>query len=259
MDERERRVRDGGARDERRHDLVHVRRTERAPDRHDQRLVRVEPELALGLRLGAGRERAAHRRAGDDDLFLLAVVLLALLEADEDAVDRAGEHLRRQAGHGVGLMHDGRDAELRRRLEHGVADVAAGADGDVGLKVLDDLARVLRRLPRIVQRAEVIRDLRWLEAAVDVRDLHGHDVVARTRDEVGLHLAVGADEEDAAVGHPVAQDARDRERGVDVACGAAAGKEKVHSNASQDQKNGNRAVRAEGRRGLPDMLYKIRC
>ena len=186
-------------------------------------------------------------------------MLLALLEADEDAVDRAGEHLRRQAGHGVGLMHDGRDAELRRRFEHGVADVAAGADGDVGLKVLDDLARILRRLPRIVQRAEVVRDLRWLEAAVDVRDLHGHDVVARARDEVGLHLAVGADEEDAAVGHPVAQDARDRERGVDVACGAAAGKEKVHSNASQDQKNGNRAVRAEGRRGLPDMLYKIRC
>ena len=163
-------------------------------------------------------------------------MLLAFLEADEDAVDRAGEHLRRQAGHGVGLMHNGRDAELRRRLEHGVADIAAGADDDVGLEVLDDLARVLRRLPRVVQRAEVVRDLRRLEAAVDVRDLHGHDVVACARDKVGLHLAVGADEEDAAVGHPVAQDARDRERGVDVACGTAAGKEKVHSNASQDQK-----------------------
>ena len=186
-------------------------------------------------------------------------MLLALLEADENAVNRAGKHLRRQAGHGVGFMHDGRDTELRRCLEHGVADIAAGADGDVGLKVLDDLARVLRRLPRIVQRAEVVRDLRRLEAAVDVRDLHGHDVVARARDEVRLHLAVGADEEDAAVGHPVAQDARDRERGIDVACGAAAGKEKVHSNASQDQKSGNLAVRAEGRRGLPDMLYKIRC
>ena len=93
---------------------------------------------------------------------------------------------------------------------------------------------------------------------MDVRDLHGHDVVARARDEVRLHLAVGADEEDAAVGHPVAQDARNRERGVDVACGAAAGKEKVHSNASQDQKSGNLAVRAEGRRGLPDILYKVR-
>ena len=53
-------------------------------------------------------------------------------------------------------MHDGGDTELRRRLEHGVADIAAGADGDVRLKVLDDLARVLRRLPRVVQRAEVV-------------------------------------------------------------------------------------------------------
>ena len=67
---------------------------------------------------------------------------------------------------------------------------------------------------------------------MDVRDLNGHDVVARARDEVGLHLAVGADEEDAAVGHPVAQDASDRERGVDVACGTAAGKDKIHVFAS---------------------------
>ena len=64
---------------------------------------------------------------------------------------------------------------------------------------------------------------------MDVRDLHGHDIIARTRNEVRLHLAICADEEDAAVGHPVAQNTRNRERGVDVACGTAAGKEKIHS------------------------------
>ena len=164
-------------------------------------------------------------------------MLLALLEADQNTVDRAGEHLRRQAGYGVGLMHDGRNAELRRRLEHGVAHIAARADGDIGLEVLNDLARVLRRLPRIVQRAEVVRDLRGLEAAVDIRDLHGHDIIARTRNKVRLHLAVCADEEDAAVGHPVAQDACDRERGVDVACGTAAGKEKIHSQSLPEYRN----------------------
>lgn len=89
-------------------------------------------------RLASALEQAVNAprtgRASDDDLVLLAVVLLALLEADQNTVDRSGKHLRRQAGYGVGLMHDGRNAELRRRLEHGVAHIAARADGEIGLK-----------------------------------------------------------------------------------------------------------------------------
>ena len=70
------------------------------------------PQLPFGLRLGRAEKVLPHRRAGDDDLLRMAVVLAAFLKAHHHAPGIGLQHLGGEAGDHVGLVDRRGDAGL---------------------------------------------------------------------------------------------------------------------------------------------------
>ena len=119
--------------------LVHLRCAKTAPHGNDKRFVLRDAERAARGALIRTHEAKAHGRSGHDNLFGVLIVLPCLGKADHDLIHALFELARRETGRGIALMHDGGDAELCRLMQHRVADIPAGTDNDVRLKLLDNL------------------------------------------------------------------------------------------------------------------------
>ena len=158
----------------------------------------------------------------------MTVVLAAFLKAQHHAVHLVRKELCGQARDGVALVHEGGDVKLVRRREHRVADIAAGADHGVSPKVADDLFRLAGRARHVADRLEVPGDGVQIMAAHDVGHVKAADLIARARDKLHLHLAVDADEKKLTVGHELLESARNRQGGVDMSGGTAAGEDEFH-------------------------------
>ena len=207
--------------------LIHLPRAEAAPARDDQGLV-AEAERLPGLLAFGVEEFLPHGRAGQEDLFGVGIVLAAGVEGDHDAAGRARDELRGEARDGVRLMHAGGDAELRAHLERGEAGVAASTDDDVGPEVLQDALRFGKRRGHALHGHEIVPDGGGGQLSLVVGDLHGLQLEALARDELVFHAVLRADEEDPAVRLALAEHAGDRDGGIDMSAGAAAGKDDVH-------------------------------
>ena len=121
-------------------------------------------------------------------------------------------------------MHAGGDAELRAHLERGEAGVAAGADDNVGLEVLQDPLRFGERRGHALHGHEIVPDGGGGQLSLVVGDLHGLQLEALARDELVFHAVLRADEEDLAVRLSLPQHVRHGNGGIDMAPGSAAGK-----------------------------------
>ena len=134
------------------------------------------------------------------------------------------EHLRRDARIRVLLVDHGRDAELLRRADHRAADIAAGADADIRLKLPDDLFCLRRGRENADDRLRVALDVLEGELALEAGDPDRAELEARRRNEALLHAALVADVQDLRVRLLFPEIARRRQRRVDVAGRAAARK-----------------------------------
>ena len=119
-----------------RHRAVHRVRPEAAPERDDELAPVVHAELFLRLLLADREEVAAHGRTGHDHLFGVLVVRAAVLKANHDAVAVGLQLSRRQPRHDVRLVHRRGDARLCAVAHEWIARVAAGADDQVGVKII---------------------------------------------------------------------------------------------------------------------------
>ncbi len=163
---------------------VHAGGAQGPPEGHQQGPAVVHAQLPLGLRLGQAEEVLPHRRAGDDDLLRVAVVLPAGLEAHHDPVREGLQHLGGEAGDHVGLVDRRGDAGLGGGLHHGEAGVAAGADDHVRRKRPQDGPGLPGGPHQIPHGDQVVPDLPGLQGPVEAGDVDRAEVVARLGDQV---------------------------------------------------------------------------
>ena len=209
-------------------DLVHFPGSEAAPGGQDQRAL-VQTEGLSGLVVPGVEELLPHGHAHDLDPVRVFIEIPALLEADHDPVRAVGGHAGGEARHGVGLVHGGGDAPLCPLPQHGVGGVAAGADDHIGLEVPDDRVGLSERAAQIVNVFQVVPDGPGGQLPLVAGDLQGLQREALPGDQLFLHALHSADEEDLSLRPAGLQELCNGDCGVDVAAGAAAGKDDVHA------------------------------
>ena len=170
-----------------------------APPGRDDELLLPKPQRLAGGGAVAVEELAPHRRAGDDDLLGVGVVLLAVREGHHDPIHVLGHHAGGEAGHGVGFVHRRGDAQLGAHVERRVAGIAAGAHDDVGGKVPDDPLGLAHGAGHMAGGGDVVPDARRGELSLEVGDFNGLQVEALPGHQFIFHAVLGADEEDPAV------------------------------------------------------------
>ena len=170
-----------------------------APPGRDDELLLPQPQRPPGGGAVAVEELASHRRAGDDDLLGVGVVLLAVREGHHDPIHVLGHHAGGEAGHGVGFVHRRGDAQLGAHVERRVAGIAAGAHDDVGGKVPDDPLGLAHGAGHMAGGGDVVPDARRGELSLEVGDFNGLQVEALPGHQFIFHAVLGADEEDPAV------------------------------------------------------------
>ena len=154
-------------------------------------------------------------------------MLAALLKAHHDLVHILGQHLGGQAGLRIGLVDGGRNAPAGGLPHHGVGGVAAGAYHQIGPEFVQNGPGLPLGAAQVLERRQVMFDRRAAEGAVKAGDGDRLDRIALPGHQRGLHTAVGAHKEHLGI-LPLAEHPRQGDRRIDMACGAAAGKEHFH-------------------------------
>ena len=222
------------------HVLVHVLRAHRAPERDDKLVVLAETELRARLFPACREDLTAHRRAGQDDLFVAAEQLFRLLEADEHAVRLFREHLRDLAGQSVDLEQDGRDAELLRGLDDREGRIAAPADPAVRLGRLQQFFRLADRRDSQLCRLQIVQNALRAHRARQADDLDGVERIALARNELVLDAAGRAGEADDRLRLALFKISCDSEAGRDMTARSASGNIKSHRKFSPSRLRGRR-------------------
>ena len=160
-----------------------------------------------------------------DHLEMLAAgdPLFGLREGEEDGLGHRGQHLGGDAGEGVLLMEEDRYPHLLRLADDRPRDIAAGADGHIGVKIFDNLFRPVAGEGEPVGRLDVVGDVPGEEAAVKTGDLDVGDGVPLFRDHCVLHIPRHRREKEFRPGVDFRQFPGDGDGGVDVSPGAAPG------------------------------------
>ena len=120
------------------HCLVHKGSTERAPDGYYERLIGVNPQLRARLRLADRAKLLADGSSRYDNAVCMAIILPALLKADEYSIRCAGEHFCSQSRNGVALMDNCGYLHTVRRFQNGIANISARSYHNIGLKAADN-------------------------------------------------------------------------------------------------------------------------
>ena len=222
------------------HVLVHVLRAHRAPERDDKLVVLAETELRARLFPARREDLAAHRCAGQDDLFVAAEQLFRLLEADEYTVRLFREHLRDLAGQSVDLEQDGRDVELLRGLNDRKGRIAAAADDAVRTRRLQQLFRLRDRGDRELCGLDVVQDALRAHRARQADDLDGVERIALARNELVLDAAGRAGEADDRIRLTLFKISCNSEAGCDMTARSASGNIKSHRKFSPSRLRGRR-------------------
>ncbi len=179
--------------------------------------------LAAAFAAG-GADRLAQRVAGQDHLGGRKKGG-AGREGDADLGGEAGDEQVEAAGDGVLLVDEHPLLEQCRRQQHRRGRVAAAADDDVGLEAPQDEEAFHRPQEDGGQRHDAPQALDALRQAAggDGDELHG---LRQGGDDRGLAALARADVEELGVGISLFQGLVDGDIGIDMAAGAAAGKEK---------------------------------
>ena len=209
--------------------FIHVPRAQRAPYRHDQLVVDIHSQLSLGRFLRVRGKRAAHRRSGNSDTFGIRVGRTAFLKADHNAIDMPGQQLCCQPGDSVRFMHERRNMHARGLHQHRIADIAAGTDHRVGLKLLNDATRALHRREHVFHGRDILRHGRQIPATADIGNMEPPHFIALARQQLHFHLSLGTKKQDAAVRIYLPQPTGHGDGRIDMPCGPPTGKEEIHS------------------------------
>ena len=134
-----------------------------------------------------------------------------------------GQHARREAGDGVALMQQGRDAQLPRLPQHREADIAARAQHHIRLKVLQDFPGAALGYDEVSGGVQVVPYILQMMAAAQVAHRQGENAVSLTGDQLHLHPALGADKEDLAPGVQLLNTFSHSNGGVDMPRRSATG------------------------------------
>ena len=158
-------------------------------------------------------------------------MLPALFKAHQDPIHVGDQHLRGETGDGVGLVDQSWHVQRSSRLQNRVADVAAGADGDVGLEVLHNLFRLSGGGEDVFQTFGVEFQALQIHLSGEAGDLDALEIIARAGNQLRFHPVGGTHEEHLSLRIQFQQPVGHGEGRVDVARGAAAGKQIIHSDS----------------------------
>ena len=120
-------------------------------------------------------------------------------------------------------MYRRRNAELRGGLNRRVTRVAARADNRLRAEAQQDFFGLRRGAQEVEGRYQIVPDFFRRERAVKVRDMHGTERIARLFEQVAFDTALRAHEQELRAGAFLPDTLCQREGGVDVSGGAAAG------------------------------------
>jgi hypothetical protein len=122
-------------------------------------------------------------------------------------------------------------AELVGLADDRPADIAAGPHDDIRPKAPDDRGGAWSALCQQAEGAEITADVFEGELALDSRYLDRREGVARLGDEPRLHPPGVARKQHFGAGISGTERIRNRERGVDMSGGTAAGEQDFHVQA----------------------------
>ena len=141
--------------------------------------------------------------------------------------EQLGGHPRKR----VLFMGNRLAAELVGLADDRPADIAAGPHDNIRPKALDDRGGARPALCQQAEGAEITSDVFEGELALDSRHLDRREGVACLGDEPRLHPLGVARKQHLGAGVSGAERIRDRERGVDMSGGTAAGEQDFHVQA----------------------------
>ena len=181
----------------------------------------VDAEGFAGRALVDAGEGVADGVADHLEMFAAGDAGLRLREGQEDGLGHRGQHLGRDAGEGVLLVQEDRDAHLLRLADDRAGDIAAGADGHIRPEVPHDLRRPVPGKGEPVGRLDVVGDVPGEEAAVKTGDFNMGDRIPLLRDHRVLHIPRHRRKQEFRAGVELCQLPGDGDRGVDMAPGTA--------------------------------------
>ena len=183
----------------------------------DRQFLRIEAERRRAL-LALCREHFAANRVTREDDLIGREVLHGLFRARRDLRHELREDLVGDARHDILLLYERRDVHEAGRKQDRPADVAARADDDVRLELVDDA----RGLGHADHRAAGAQDVVGRQMALEPLDVDCREGQSFLGDDVSLEAALRADVEESRVGHLLLDGPDDGDGRVDMAARAAA-------------------------------------
>ena len=120
-------------------------------------------------------------------------------------------------------MDKDRDADLLRLADHRAGQVAAGAHGEIRVKLPDDFGRLHVRGGQPGRRLDVMDNVLRQQTAVKARQLDmGHRIAGLGNQRI-LHIARSSSEKEFRFGIPFFPFVCDGDGRIDMSAGSAAG------------------------------------
>ena len=215
-----------------RHRLVDGLRPQTAAEGEQADLPRRNAQPRAGGFPVGGKHLRTDGIAGDDVITAGRQALFGFRHREKETVHLFGDHAVGNAGEGVGLVGHAGNALPGGFQQNGRADVAAGAEHDVGGKLPQEPAGTAAGGQQQTDALAVVADVAPGKAALDAQRTERGKIKAGARDQRRFHGIGIADKEDAALWHALAQLGGDGQRGIDVSGGTAAGEQDFHKNAT---------------------------
>ena len=117
--------------------------------------------------------------------------------------------------------------------QHGEAGIAAGAENHVGLELVDDFIGPPQGPPDGPDGPEIVGNALGRQLPLKIGDGQRPQIKPLPGHQLRLHAVVSADKENVAVGTALPQELGDGNGRIDMAAGAAAGKDDIHGVASR--------------------------
>ena len=214
------------------HLAVHIPGTETAPGGDDQCFSVITQLFLHGLLVAVDKFRL-NGHTNRSNAFLIFVMGPALFESHHDDIHRIRNHLRCQTGNGVGFVNKGRNSQFDALLHRREAGIAAHADNHIGLKFAQVVSCRSGRGEDIFDGDDIVLDVMQIELALEIGNGQGFQFKSFPGHKPLFHAALGTDEENVAVLLALPEHFGQRDGGIDVARGTAAGKYDIHENSSR--------------------------
>ena len=187
-----------------------------------------QTQQLLGFGLGGGNKFLTDRHAHHFNRFRMLVVLDALFKTHQHLGGHTGCHLGGQAGQGVTFMDNRGYAQLCACINGREAGITTGADDHIRAKVTDDLLALGHCIDHALDCVDVLLDARHIQLTAQAAAGQGDQFIARCGNQLFLHVAFSANEENLAIRLSLLQYVGYGDCRIDVSGSTASGKHNFH-------------------------------